>query len=222
MPALPAVPNVIRLQLLWTVANDADVSTTLYFQYTGDSPDGSACAGIAEAAYSSLAGLNYLWIDQVTLTGIRCTDLSASDSGDAVHAAATVGTNSDAFVSAAQALLVNYTINRRYRGGKPRSYFPFGGQGDMSTPDAWSSGFVNSCQTGLEDFFSTVQGTVVDGTTVSNHCNVSYYSGFTVVTPAGKRAKNVSTLRVTPLVNTVVTLDVSPRLASQRRRIPRA
>jgi hypothetical protein len=49
--------------------------------------------------------------------------------------------------------------------------------------------------------------------------NVSYYNGFTVVTnPTTGRARNVPTLRGTPVVDTVTGIVARVQVGSQRRR----
>jgi hypothetical protein len=116
-------------------------------------------------------------------------------------------------------MLVNYVIGRRYRGGKPRSYFPWGSSQEIFTRQSWNPTFVTNVDSGLAAYFSAVIGTTVGGTTLTEHVNVSYYSGFTVVTnPVTHRARNVPTVRAVPVVDNILSFAASSRPASQRRR----
>lgn len=219
MPALPDVPNVLRADLQWTVGGDLDVITRLFFRYSGGPPSSADAVSLAASIYGDAAAMKALWESGTDLIGVKVTDLSSATGGVGEHAQTTSGTGATASMPGSVAVLVNYLITRRYRGGKPRSYLPFGSEADIATRQSWVGTFVTAVDSALSTFFGAVIGTVGGGTTITAHVNVSYYEGFTVVVnPITHRSKNVSNPRTTPLVDTILSWTVSSRPGSQRRR----
>lgn len=160
-----------------------------------------------------------LWEPGTLLTGVKVTDLSSSSGGVGEHSQSTAGTGNVASLPGGTSVLVNYLINRRYRGGKPRSYFPWGSETEMATRQSWVGTFITDCTSALTTYFAAVIGLVVGGTTLTSHVNVSYYEGFTVVTnPVTGRSRNVPKLRTTPVVDDILSWSVSAKPGSQRRR----
>jgi hypothetical protein len=116
-------------------------------------------------------------------------------------------------------VLVNYVIGRRYRGGKPRSYFPWGTVADLQGRQNWTAGFLTNVNTNLATAFAAMIGANAGSTVVTAHVNVSYYLGSKVVIdPITGRAHNVSIARDVPVVDTIDSFKTSPTVASQRRR----
>jgi hypothetical protein len=219
MPPLPDVPNVLRCKLMFHDGGDNDVQSNFFFRYSGSLPDASTALGLATSLATAAGPFAGLMDESTSLVAVRVTDLSSMTGGDATATATVTGNRSNAILPGGTALLVNYSINRRYRGGKPRVYLPFGVQTDLQTRQQWSAAFVATAQSGHDDFTSAATGTTSGSCTITAHVNVSYYQGFTVVSPGGgKRAKNVSTPRAVPVVDDIVHGTVSTVPASQRRR----
>lgn len=219
MPALPAIPNVLRADLQWTVGGDLDVITRFFFRYSGGPPSSADAVTIAADIYSAAAAMDSLWEPGTDLTGVKVTDLSSSTGGVGEHSQVTSGSGSTASMPGSVSVLVNYVITRRYRGGKPRSYFPFGSEVNIATRQTWAAGFITSVNSALSTFFGAVIGIVGGGTTITAHVNVSYYEGFIVVTnPVTGRSKNVAKPRTVPIVDDILSWTTSSRPGSQRRR----
>lgn len=218
MPALPPVPNVLRVDVEWLVGGDSTITTKLYFRYSGGPPTSTDCQNFASTIWSNMSSIRDLWPPSHTLEGVKVTDLSSASGGVGIHAETAVGSRTGISGSGGLALLTNYVINRRYRGGKPRSYWPFGTATDLSTPQAWDGTMMSDVATSLSSFFASTIGEVQGTTTITDHVNVSYYEGFHVITTPSGRMKNVSNVRSVPVVDTVVTWAASVRPASQRRR----
>lgn len=220
MPPLPVVPNVLRVDLEYSVGEDTAIITRLHWSYTGGPPsvvDAETLAGDIISAHNT--DLKSLLFTGNELIGVRVTDLSSSSGADATIPATQAGSRTGSFLPAGACTLANYHISRRYRGGKPRSYFPFGVQGDMQDGQRWTSGYQTSATSGVVAFFAAVSLLTSGSTTLSEPVNVSYYSGFTVVTsPTTGRARNVAKLRTTPVVDVINTETVAPKIAYQRRR----
>lgn len=219
MPPLASVPNVIKAQLLWSDSADNDVRTTLYFRYSGGPPNSSDATALAADIYGAASSMNTQWTSTTQLTGVEVTDLSSPAGGQGLHAQSTAGTRAGTDLAGGTAVVVGYLITRRYRGGKPRSYFPFFDSSDLTTRQQWAAGNLTALDTALTGFFSTVIGSAAGTTTITDHVNVSYYSGFTVFNPGGgKRARNIPTPRPVPVVDVITSFGARAQPGSQRRR----
>jgi hypothetical protein len=219
MPPLHSVPNVIKAQLLWSDSSDNDVRTTLFFRYSGGPPTSTDAVALAADIYTAAAAMLGNWTPTTQLTGVEVTDLSSPAGGQGLHAASTPGTLSGSDLAGGTAVVVGYLITRRYRGGKPRSYFPFFSADSLATRQTWIGADLTALDSALTTFFSAVIGSSAGTTTITDHVNVSYYLGFTVVTnPVTGRARNVSTPRATPVVDVISSFGARPRPGSQRRR----
>lgn len=221
MTPLPPVVNVARVHLLWNVGPDLDVTTTQYWDYTGGSFSSGNAASMAAAIIAALpGGFDAYFTDQVKFTGVRVTDLSSDTGGDGTATADVVGTRSGGGLPASTAAVANYTIDRRYRGGKPKGFYPFGSESDLQGPSVWSDAALAAWLAAVEAIFAAINGASGGGSTLSAHVAVSYYSGFTVITsPTTGRARNVPTKRTVPTTYDVVSTDISTYLGTQRRRI---
>lgn len=211
---------MLRLQLKHTYANDLDVLSRLYLAYTGTAPTSANLNTMATTVGTAWGtNLKALAPNEITLTEVIITDLTTTSSGVGVAATSVVGTRGTAYIAAGSALLFNFLVDRRYRGGKPRMYAPFGISTDLSTAQLWSSTFRTACVTGLTNFRTAVIAAAPSGTTITAQVNVSYYLGFTSVqNPVTLRWKNIPTARTTPVVDTVTGIQANPSPASQRRR----
>lgn len=198
---------------------DASVSSTEHFKYTGAPPSTVDCQNFAADAYGDWQPI-VVYLDSTSaLIGTRVTDLSNPAGGDAFHLASTSGTSGGGSLGAGTATLVNFTVARRYRGGKPRIYLPTGTDSDVSTRQHWSGTFATAVQGQVHSSNTTFGARTRGSTTLTGQCSVSYYSGFTVQTnPGTGRARNVPKLRATPLVDTILGTAVPTTIASQRRR----
>jgi hypothetical protein len=218
MPALPDVPNVLKATLQWTVSSDTDVGTGLFFEYSGTAPNNSACLALATTIGAAFGSPEDHWDEDTSMVGVKVTDLSSATGGVGEHAESITGSLTSP-LSGATAVLVNYAMARRYRGGRPRSYLPWGDGTKLGNRQTWNGTFVTSCEDVLTTAFAAVIGSTSGGTTITNHVNVSYYAGFTVaISPTTGRARNVPTLRSSPLVTAISGFAVATRVANQRRR----
>lgn len=219
MPPLPDVPNVLKAQLQWADDLDMACTTTLFFSFTGEQPSIASTNSLAEALWTTTGAHNTLWSEAVALTGVKLTDLTSDTSAVGQYTASQPGTDTSVSLAGGTAVVVGYQIARRYRGGKPRSYLPWGTTADLVSRQQWTNIFVTNVSAALTAITSGFSGIEVGGCTIAAHINVSYYAGFTVEGgTGGKRAKNVSTPRATPLTDVIVGNTVLTHPGSQRRR----
>jgi len=221
VPALPVVPNVIRHDLGLTCNSDTQGLVRLHWTYTGGAPTSADCAALASAlAGQYSAHCAALMSADSGLNTTTVIDLSSLSGGNAIVNTPVAGTRGAAVLPGATASLINYTIARRYRGGKPRSYFPWGVQGDLATGTQWSAGYITAVNAAYAAFLAGCIG-LTSGTTVLAHqCSVSYYAGYTLgpAAPGGFR-KKIPTLRGGgPVVDVISAGTLNSKPGSQRRR----
>lgn len=222
MPALPAVPSTLRCDFLYDIGADNKALTRLFFAYTGTAPDNTTCDSIAAAANGFWAATYKGYMcDTSKIAGCTIEDLTSATSGVGADYTVTVGTRAGVALPANVAVLYNFKIGRRYRGGKPRVYLPLGADGDQLTSQTWQSSFVTNVQEGITlGFLPAFLGTVYSGTTISQHVAVGYYHGFTAVTnPITGRTRDVPTPKAGPITpDPIIAYLVNPIIGSQRRR----
>jgi hypothetical protein len=216
---LPAVANALKVQHLWTTSLGRSLYTGLFFRYSGGPPNTTDATALAVDAHTAMSVANTQWSADVDLAETIVTDLSSTSGALGLHASSVAGGKTPGGLDNGTAVVADYAIARRYRGGKPRSYFPWGVGSDLTSRTAWDPAFVSACQSALGTYFGSVVGSTSGSTTITDHISISYYEGFTVVTsPTTGRARNKPTRRTTPVVDAVLGLTVSGRPGSQRRR----
>jgi hypothetical protein len=220
MPPLPSIDAVARVELLWTVGDDLTALTRLFFRYSGGPMSVGQAAGLGAAVNTAIGDLVVPVLgDSNSYAGCRVTALDSAEAGDATTSAGFDGTIGGAALPASASMVANFAIGRRYRGGRPRSYLPWGGASSLTTPQRWDSTFLAEADTVYRNVMSGILGVSSGGANFTSHANVSYYSGSRVVTnPVTGRARNVPIVRTTPIVDTVLSLSISPIMGSQRRR----
>lgn len=220
MPALPAVPGVVKVTLPYTLTSDPDALSRIFIHYTGTAPTPSQlqtfCVNVANAQSAQFAAL----MTSLYKFGlVNAEDLSSASGAVATDTASHAGTRAGGVLAPGTALMTQFSIARRYRGGKPKIFQPFGVTSDIDVGSVWTSALVSSVGTAWAAFIASVVGAGWAAAGTLTHVNVSYYSGFTVVTnPTTHRARNVPTLRGSPVVDPITAYAVEVGLASQRRR----
>ena len=219
---LPPAGKVLRIATHFTIGSDAKALDRIYWQYTGTTPSATTLKAIAEAILAAWeAHCKSLHNTFVTLTSIDVIDLSGSEAARYTLAASVKGTLSGDLVAGATTL-INYSIPRRYRGGKPRSYYPFGANSSQETPQLWTAEYISKVNTQLGEFFAALAAIKSGGTELTTHCNVSYYHGFTNVQYGNPpKYRRVPTPRGTPVVDTISAASCNAIPGSQRRRYGR-
>lgn len=220
MPALPAVPNVLRVTLKHTAGNDLDVVSHLYFQYAGTAPTNAQLNTFASSCSTSwLSALAGMANPVVKLTEVDVVDLSASTGAVGSYVSTQTGTRTGQINAGGVCALINFKIARRYRGGKPRVYLPYLNAADLTDEQDWAATPLANLATQWGIYVGDIKALTWTGATISNQVNVSYYQGFaSVQNPVTLRWKNISKPRVTPLIDVITSTSVNPKPASQRRR----
>jgi hypothetical protein len=222
MPALPDVAKVLKVVLTWTDGVNTDIITRFFLRYTGTAPTDAElvtfCTGIGTVYVDT--GMAALQHSTYTLTGIEATDLTSPTSAIGAEVEAVVGSRSGGVLDSATSAVISFVIARRYRGGHPRAYLPFGTSTDLLNAQQWTPDFVSALDGTWAAFFTAIFGIGWTGFGALEHVNVSYYQGFTVFTnPITGRARNIPTVRGAAVVDQVSTHITRPKIGTQRRRL---
>lgn len=220
MAELPLVPFGLKLKLTYTISTDTVNVNTIHFKWNGIAPDNTAMiAWVGQVATSWTTNCAPLCHPSVSLTETRANDMSKADGGLGVNTGVHAGTRAGTALPAGTCALANYTIQRRYRGGKPRTYLPFGIELDILDGQHWKTTSIASFQTGWQTFCNSIASTPPAGITGMSLAQVSYYKGFEVIHGPTGRAYNKSTLNSQgPILDPLLSSVINPRFASQRRR----
>jgi len=207
MPPLPVVAGVTKVTFAGTY-HDTAWENIWFTHYSGSPPSNTDLTNYL--AYLESNGVPQ-YQDEMSvdneITELKGVDLASDTGANVVVPVSYFGSRTGDFVPANVAMVASLEIVRRYRGGHPRKYLPWGTAGTYasgSTKD-WDSGFVSDCAAKLATILSHLGGHVEGSTTWDNVVNVSYVSG-------GAR-------RVTPVVDVITSAVPRVRICSQRRRL---
>jgi len=215
---LPDVPCV-RVRLIYTPETGQVAGSRFYLSYSGSAPTGANCttlAGdVASAWNSHLASLvNESW----TLVEVDVLDIATDSGFSGQWTGSDGGTRSGVVVPQQVATNVEFDIARRYRGGKPRMFFPPGVIADESSNAEWSNSYVTAVNSGFVAFFAAISALSIGSMGTLAPVNLSYYKGFTNITNSSGRERAVPTYRATALHDNITGVSTKPMMGSQRRR----
>lgn len=224
MPPLPPVPGIVTVVFKFTYSNDLDVLTRFHVGYSGAAP---AAADLATYAQAQATHCAVTWAScmhaVVTLTLVTATDIGTATGFSGGSTTTVPGTRAGSELPASTCVLINNKIGRRYRGGKPRNYLPWGVAADLADAQHWSVGSQNAWNTGISNLVSQLQ-TAAGGFAPTGIYNVSYYQGSTgSLTGTGtpyERGHTKVTLRPGgPVKDLITLLSANIRPGTQRRRL---
>jgi hypothetical protein len=215
---LPDVP-CLRVRLIGSLPAPPVWGNRFFLSYTGSAPTAANCATLATDIQTAwVAHIASLVPSGYTLNEVDVLDI-ATDSGKfGTWSGSVAGSRSNAAVPINCAMGVEYTIGRRYRGGKPRIYLVAGDAADVAHPGQWSPGFVAEAQAAFPAFMTQVTGFAVGSIGSLTHVNLSYYKGFTNITTSSGRERAVPKYRDTALHDPVTGYQAKTEVQSQRRR----
>jgi hypothetical protein len=220
MPPLPAVPQVLRCTLKYTLGGDTDLINRFHILYDGGPPTTANLVTLAtDIANAWAARIATIFTDGLALEEVTLEDLTSDTSAVGSWTGTQLGTNGSDPLSAGAALVLQMKIARRYRGGHPRIYWGGLDQADLATPQTWSAGALSTWPPLFLDFFADIEAMSAGGTELLNIVNVSYFEGFTPFEYPSGRYRNIPKLRTGgPVVDIVTGFTMNPKVASQRRR----
>ena len=220
MPPLPPVPGVLKADVHFSVGSDLAALIRLKFTYTGGPPTSAQMNSLATSVRTAWTNrLQNLTGTNINLTSVVTQDLASNTGAQGVDSTVVAGTYAGSVLPAGTAVLINHSIARRYRGGKPRTYLPAGSAAALSGPSNWTATFQNGVTANFNLWMGDIVATAGIGITVQAHVNVSYFTGYTLgpAQPGGFR-KKIPSLRGAPLVDIITTSNANSKPGSQRRR----
>lgn len=221
MPALPDVPKVLKVGVHFSDGVNDDILSRFFVQYSGTAPSSADlddfCDALSADWSTSMIGLMGATI---SLTSIDAVDLTSALSAVGVQATTEVGTRDGHVVPIDAAVVTSYKVARRYRGGHPRGYWPFGVAEDLTNAQLWGASFVDEVSSSYTAWRAALETHGWGGAGTLGFVNISYYEGWTIINRGVvPRAYNVPTLRGGgPLVDAIDTFQTRQRVGTQRRR----
>jgi hypothetical protein len=152
------------------------------------------------------------------LVQVKVEDLSSATAAVGEAEPTQTGTRTGSAIGIQVAAVLSEEIARRYRGGHPRLYFPFGTVTDLADEQQWTGAFQAALSTSWIAFLTALAGDVWTGGGTVAPINISYYEGFTNHTYPSGRVRPVPTLRSVPVVDPIVAVQTNPLIGTQRRR----
>ena len=221
MVPLPTVPKTLKLTHQFSLGADSNVLSLLHWEYTGGPPSATDCLNIAAAASNYFkTNCQGLMPSNCNAVGVTCLDIDSTTGNSAFFSNAYAGTIGGALYPGSLCSRINYSIPNRYRGGKPKGFWPFGDQAQMSSPQAWIGTFIANVNAAFDAFITAFLTETSGTTSISKWVAVSYYSGVNTPTtlPSG-RVKQSPKLRAGGPVKYYITgPSMAARPGSQRRR----
>lgn len=218
VPPLPASP-VVRIRCIWNQAASGEGGTRFFMGYSGSAPSSTNLDALADEVITQW---NTQLIAQiptdVTLTEVVCEDITTYDGATGSAGPGEAGTRDGTPLPYQCAFQVNYAISRRYRGGRPKGYWPFGITADLLDPAHFVVDTAGGWANDVAGFMTAIGAYSSGLFAVTGQVNLSLYNGFTVVTPPDGRSRTVPKYRDTGVVDAITAWNGVSRLASQRRR----
>lgn len=220
MPALPDAPQVYRVDFHHLESGDPSLANRSFWKFSGSGASVSDMDTFATYVSTSWgSALKSLANDSVELKEVVCTDLTSATSSRGSWTGTIAGTRGSDLLPDGVCTLLNFSVSRRYRGGKPRMYPPWGNDSDLASGSAWSSGFIGDVNAGWAAFTALMIGHDIGATSITEQVNVSYYAGVEppITLPSG-RVKQANAPRTATEVDQIVSYACNPIPGSQRRR----
>jgi|SRR5271165_612507 len=221
MPS-PPPPDVqtVRVRLDYDHDSGLKGGNRFYLSFTGTRPDGSTADTLATTIQTAWSAqfqplFNPVW----QLVEVDVLDITDDMGASGFWTGSDAGTNTGTPLPADACMNVEYDIARRYRGGKPRIYFPGATDGNQLNDTTWQSSFIADYAAAVPAFFSAIHSGAPGSMGDVNHISLSFYKGFTNETPTGKRYYATPTYRTPNAISDPIT-GYAPKaeISSQRRR----
>jgi hypothetical protein len=196
-----------------------DAGSRFYLSYSGAAPSAANCSTLATDIATAWAtdiasSISSVW----TLVEVDVLDIATDSGASATVAVSHAGGGSSDAPTANTAINVEFGIARRYRGGKPRMFFPAAAASELADNAHWSAGFQSSFNTAVAAFFTAIEALTVGSMGTLAHVNLSYYSGFKNVTNSSGRTRAAPTYRDVAALDTITGYATKAVVGSQRRR----
>jgi hypothetical protein len=217
-PPLPASP-CLRCRLIYSNSDASEAGSRFYLAYAGAAPTPGNCSSIAEGIEAAwVAGPLAMIHTDWALTEVDVLDITTDTGASGQWTGSEAGTYAGSIIPASAATNVEFDIARRYRGGKPRMFWPPPSSSALLDAGHWTTAFLTQAASNNATFWNDVTAIDVGAVGALTHVNLSYYKGFTNVTNSSGRTRAAPMYRDTALVDNVEGYAVKAEIGSQRRR----
>lgn len=214
MPPLPSVPGVVKL-IISSSRSDSDIENILHIGYSGSPPAAANLTSYLGTYFNIATSIMFNAEGSTDLIGVttEAIDLSSDTGASATETFTATGTRTGDFAPASASVVTSWTIGRRYRGGHPRTYWPFGTAGtyEAGSSKLWDSTFIGDVETKVGAWQAAITNVTVAATVFNDLVNVSYVSKEVNPDPPYRRP--------TPVVDVITAAVVKQRICTQRRRL---
>lgn len=220
-PPLPDNPT-IRITLKYLQTDGFLGGQRFFYNYAGGAPTSAELATLA--AYVA----NSAWNDEIAglvntgwaLTEVDILDIASETGASGSWTGSKAGTASGIVLPASNATNVEFNIAQRYRGGKPRTYFPPPSATELASASQWDSAFLSLAETAVPGFFNGIVTQGLHTTGDLTHVLLSYYKGYNTTTPPwrGPGFKYPPKYRATALSLPISGYAIKAEVGSQKRR----
>lgn len=215
---LPDTPAV-RVRLI-SIANAVNpIGNRIFFSYTGGPPVtadlNTIAAGISAAYGTHLAPLVP---NDINLTQVDVEDIATYGGASGQWTGNIDGSRAGNGGPIQACANVQYLIGRRYRGGKPKGYYPFGSENDFASPFAWLAGFVSTVNAAMAAFAAECEALSTASCALGSHINLSYKHLFDNVINSSGREKAIPRYKSVATHDVITGYRMHPVMGSQRRR----
>lgn len=219
VPPLPEIACV-RVRMGFNLLSGTQMGNRFYLSYSGSAPTAANCVTLGTDIASAWATRlsPYAYVNQV-LAEVDVQDIATNTGAFGTAAVSHAGALTGGTLTANTAVNVEFDIARRYRGGKPRIFWPPPDDTTLASEDKWSTTFISNMNLATSEFFSDIEALTVGSMGTLQHVNISYYQGFTNVTNSSGRTRAAPKYRSpTAKVDPVTGYACKAVVGSQRRR----
>lgn len=220
VPALPNVPDTLLVQLTYDLGEDLVAQNRFHITYIGGPPTVVQLQTEANTLYTNWAlALNSNFSPDTKLTAVEITDLTSPTAARGGVTGSEPGTHSGGQpLPGGSATRITFDVARRYRGGKPGIFVPLTDATMLTDPQTINATYLDSLNINWQNYVSAALTATNVWASGSAWTSVSYYTGFHTFTEPSGRVRNIPTLRISPVVDSVIGTKPLQRPASQRRR----
>jgi hypothetical protein len=210
---LPDVPGVVRVVLnqSWFGLNAIN---QFHLSYIGSPPLSADLDAAADSFIDLFSGhFQALQHDQLHYISCDITDLSSTSGARGAATGDESGTRANDALTANTAWVISWKIDRRYRGGHPRSYMWAMTLNEVENARTIKTSVLADMNTAASNFKADLPAAVQINGDDTLLVNVSYFDSVGFPSPPH--------LRTTPVVDEIRSATVGNRVDSQRRRTGR-
>lgn len=218
VPPLPETP-CLKVALDYTQTDGYDAGSRFFLSYAGAAPTPGNCSTLAS---DISAAWNTHLAPQVNetfaLTKVDVLDIATYSGNFGEWTGDLAGGDSGTQLPAQSATNIEFNIQRRYRGGKPRMFLPPPTTGAQLDAGHFTTTFIGNTNTAMAAFIAEIEALSIGAVGALAHVNLSYYQSFKNVENSSGRMRAAPTYRATALVDTITGYATKGLIGSQKRR----